>query len=161
MTSLLPAEAGDGPAAPVSNGRTTAGRRSPGAPSSPDPAASVTVAGVTVPLRPGETILAGLYRAGYAYRIGCRRGGCGLCAAEVTSGEVTYDGAIAEDALPPATDPAAPPCLTCRAVPVTDVVIRLAGNARFRCVSPMLAELAGAIPRTDGPTPRTEEQGEP
>jgi ferredoxin len=115
---------------------------------------SVTVAGVTLPLRPGETILAGLHRAGYAYRIGCRRGGCGVCAAEVTSGEIAYAGPIAERALPPVTDPAAPPCLTCRAVPVTDVVIRLADGARFRCVAPMLAELAGA-------TPRTDEQGEP
>lgn len=136
--------------------------------------ASVTVAGVTLPLRPGETILAGLYRAGYAYRIGCRRGGCGLCAAEVTSGEVAYAGAIAAQALPPATDPAAPPCLTCRAVPVTDVVIRLPDDARFRCVAPMLADLAGVTPRTEDPRterprterprteqPRNEKQGEP
>lgn len=100
-------------------------------------------AGVTVPLRPGETILAGLHRAGYAYRVGCRRGGCGACAAAVTSGAVRHTGPVAETALP-AADRAAGSCLTCRAVPEGDVVIELAADARFRCVSPLLADLAGA-----------------
>lgn len=102
--------------------------------------ATVTVrpAGITLTLRPGETILAGLHRAGYAYRTGCRRGGCGICRAEVADGEVAHQGAVADEALP--ADPA---CLTCRAVPVTDVVIHLPDDARLRCVAPLLAGLAG------------------
>jgi acyl-CoA reductase-like NAD-dependent aldehyde dehydrogenase len=30
-------------------------------------------------LAPDETVLSGLYKAGYAYAIGCRRGGCAVC----------------------------------------------------------------------------------
>ncbi len=107
--------------------------------------ATVTVepAGVTVELRPGETILTGLHRAGYAYRIGCRRGGCGVCQAEVATGTVSHVGPVAEAALP-ADEQARGVCLTCRAVPATDVVIRLRDDARFRCVAPLLASLAGA-----------------
>ncbi|MCX9191536.1 ferredoxin [Carbonactinospora thermoautotrophica] len=105
--------------------------------------ATVTVEGVTVELQPGETILAGLHRAGYAYRIGCRRGGCGVCKAEVVTGTVSHVGPVAEAALP-AAERARGACLTCRAVPATDVVIRLRDDARFRCVAPLLAGLAGA-----------------
>ena len=103
----------------------------------------VEPAGVTVELRPGETILAGLHRAGYAYRIGCRRGGCGVCQAEVVTGSVSHTGPVAEAALP-ADDRANGACLTCRAVPTADVVIRLRDDARFRCVAPLLAGLASA-----------------
>lgn len=102
--------------------------------------AEVTVrpAGIRLALRPGETILAGLHRAGYTYRIGCRRGGCGICKAEVVDGEVPHRGAVADEALPPE-----PECLTCRAVPVSDVVIHLPDDARLRCVAPLLAGIAG------------------
>ncbi len=103
---------------------------------------TVEATGVTVALRAGETILAGLARAGYAYRAGCRRGGCGVCRAEVTAGEVEHRGGVAAAALP-AAEAAAGACLTCRAVPLTDVVIRLPDDARFRCVAPLLAGLAG------------------
>jgi ferredoxin len=44
--------------------------------------------GVEVALLDGETILAGLYRSGYAYRTGCRRGGCGICKVDLVSGDV-------------------------------------------------------------------------
>ncbi|MEI2825840.1 MAG: hypothetical protein V9F04_05135 [Dermatophilaceae bacterium] len=39
---------------------------------------TITVApsGEVIYLDPGETVLGGLYKAGYAYTIGCRRGGC-------------------------------------------------------------------------------------
>lgn len=114
---------------------------------------TVEATGVTVPLRAGETILAGLYRAGFAYRIGCRRGGCGVCRAEVTAGEVAHHGGVAAAALPTASAGA---CLTCRAVPQTDVVIKLPDDARFRCVAPLLAGLAG----TSTTTSSQQRQGE-
>jgi ferredoxin len=39
----------------------------------------------------GETILEGLYRNGYAFRIGCRRGGCAICKVDLLAGEVQYN----------------------------------------------------------------------
>ena len=43
---------------------------------------------VAIDLLEGETILEGLYRNGYAYRVGCRRGGCAICKVDLVTGEV-------------------------------------------------------------------------
>jgi len=52
----------------------------------------VAVAGadVSVELRSREPILTGLFRSGYAYRVGCKRGGCGICKVDLVEGEVDY-----------------------------------------------------------------------
>ena len=102
--------------------------------------------GVVVALRPGETVLEGLYRHGYAYRIGCRRGGCAVCKVDIVSGEVDYSRTIAASVLSPAEREAGV-CLTCRAVPRTDIVITLR-DEELRMVNPILARLAG----TSGPS---------
>lgn len=73
---------------------------------------------------PGEAILSALGRRGYSYKFGCRRGGCGVCKVHLVSGQVAYPKVVAESVLPE-SDRADGVCLTCRAVPVTDVVIRL------------------------------------
>lgn len=87
---------------------------------------TVTVQGydAEVVALPGEAILSALCRRGYSYKFGCRRGGCGVCKVQLISGEVTYPKVVAESVLPQ-HDRAQGVCLTCRAVPVTDVVIRL------------------------------------
>ena len=47
----------------------------------------------------GEAILAALYRNGYAYKVGCRRGGCGVCKVDLVEGEVSYPITVADTVL--------------------------------------------------------------
>ena len=98
--------------------------------------------GVSVDLREGETILDGLFRNGYAYRIGCRRGGCAICMVDLVQGEVDYNRTVAEKVLSEA-DKAAGSCLSCRAVPRTDVVITLR-EENLRTVNPLMALYAAS-----------------
>src|SRR5256885_6387134 len=85
---------------------------------------------VTVTAKSGKTILAALFEAGFGYRIGCRRGGCGICKVDLHSGAVEYRVTIAATVLS-AAERAAGVCLSCRAIPLGDVVIRLR-NDRIR-----------------------------
>lgn len=101
---------------------------------------SVANADVTVSAKPGEPILAALARAGYSYRSGCRRGGCGFCKVEIVEGAVGYPVRVADTVLSPA-ERRDGVCLSCRAVPSTDVVIRLRDDDNLRCVAPLLAAL--------------------
>src|SRR6202161_2601789 len=89
-----------------------------------------------VAARPDETLLAALSRAGLGYRIGCRRGGCGVCKLHLLLGEVRYERAIAESVL---TDEERVEgiCLSCRAVPITNVVIELQEGDKLRRVLPL------------------------
>ena len=108
--------------------------------------AKLTVAGedVSIDLLEGETLLEGLYRNGYAFRVGCRRGGCGICKADLVGGAVEYNRPVADVVL---TDDerAAGACLTCRAVAVTDVTITLRKD-NLRRVSTLMTLYAS--PRT-------------
>jgi CDP-4-dehydro-6-deoxyglucose reductase len=88
----------------------------------------------------GEYVLAALNRSGYGFRTGCRRGGCGVCKADLLSGDVTYPVTVAQSVLSD-DERSAGSCLTCRAVPAGDVVIRLR-NDKLRCTSSLLAALA-------------------
>jgi CDP-4-dehydro-6-deoxyglucose reductase len=101
---------------------------------------SVTVDGtdVVVATRAGEPILAALCRHGYAYRFGCRRGGCGMCKVTVLSGRIEYRVAVSAQILT-SDDVQAGVCLSCRAVPQADTVIRLSPDDTLRCVAPFLA----------------------
>lgn len=92
--------------------------------------------GVRVAARAGETVLAALFRSGYGYRVGCRRGGCALCKVDLVEGEVDYPAVVAATVL---TDEERRDrtCLTCRAVPRGDVVVRLR-DERLRVVLPFL-----------------------
>lgn len=101
------------------------------------PTVTVQPDGVEVPLEDGETILAGLFRNGYAYRIGCRRGGCAICKVDIVEGEVEYNRTVAENVLT-AEERATGTCLSCRAVPVGDVTIALR-DEHLRRVSSLLA----------------------
>ena len=106
------------------------------------PTLTVDPDGVVVCLRTGETVLEGLFRHGYAYRVGCRRGGCAVCKVDIVSGEVDYTRTIASTVLT-ADERAAGVCLTCRAVPRTDLVITLR-DEELRTVNPILARLSGS-----------------
>lgn len=103
------------------------------------PSVTVLPDGVTVELREGETVLEGLYRSGYAYRTGCRRGGCGVCKVDLREGEVEYNRTIAATVL---TDEerATGTCLTCRAVPAGPITIELR-EEHLRRTNPLLAFL--------------------
>ncbi|NBM16138.1 2Fe-2S iron-sulfur cluster-binding protein [Streptomyces sp. GC420] len=108
------------------------------------PTVTVQPEGVVVELRAGETVLEGLYRAGYAYRTGCRRGGCGICKADLVVGDVEYHKAVADTVLP-AAERGSGTCLTCRAVPAGDVCITLR-NDRLRALHPLLAFRPSSTP---------------
>ena len=90
---------------------------------------------VHIEARAGETVLAALGRAGFRYRIGCRRGGCGVCKVQLPLGEVWYERPIDAGVL---TDEERVEgiCLSCRAVPITNVVIELQEGDRLRRVLP-------------------------
>jgi CDP-4-dehydro-6-deoxyglucose reductase len=101
----------------------------------------VAAADVTVVLRAGETMLAALARHGYSHRFGCRRGGCGACKVTLVSGRAHYAAVVCDQVLSGAEQDAGV-WLSCRAVPITDVVIGLDLDDRLKCFAPMLAALA-------------------
>ncbi|MBK9738493.1 MAG: 2Fe-2S iron-sulfur cluster binding domain-containing protein [Actinobacteria bacterium] len=109
------------------------------------PRLTVESDGVTIDILEGETILEGLYRNGFAYRIGCRRGGCAICKVDLVDGEVTYNRTVADTVLSD-EERAAGTCLSCRAVPVTDVKIALR-EENLRRVSSLMAFAMKAAPR--------------
>ncbi len=89
--------------------------------------------GVQVTAGADETLLGALGRAGLRYRVGCRRGGCGICKVQLLLGEVRYERPIAASVL---TDDEQVEgiCLSCRAVPITNIVIELQEGDRLRKV---------------------------
>ncbi|MGQ0483417.1 MAG: 2Fe-2S iron-sulfur cluster-binding protein [Pseudonocardia sp.] len=107
--------------------------------------------GVRVTCLAGETILAALTRSGYGYRVGCRRGGCGICKVDLRSGRVSYPVAVAASVLP-ADEAEAGTCLSCRAVPHDDIAITLRDD-RLRVTAGILhAALARRAARATAPT---------
>jgi ferredoxin len=103
----------------------------------------LTIAGtqIQLQLQPGETILAGLHRNGYAVNAGCRRGGCGICRADLIGGTVSYPQVVADTVLSQ-QERADGVCLICRAVPDEDVAVAIPPDFRLRCVAPFLAVLS-------------------
>jgi ferredoxin len=99
------------------------------------PVAEVTILpdGIRVPAQDGDTLLRALSRAGLRYRVGCKRGGCGICKVQLKLGEVSYERPIAASVL---TDDERVEgiCLSCRAVPLTNIVIELQEGDRLRRV---------------------------
>lgn len=103
------------------------------------PSLTVRPDGVRVSLERGETILAGLYRRGFAYRTGCRRGGCGICKVDLLEGAVDYERAVASSVLTE-EERESGICLSCRAVPTGDITIALRDDV-LKCTMPLLAYL--------------------
>ena len=96
---------------------------------------------VELPVDDGETVLDAILRDGFTYRFGCRRGGCTECKVGLVAGEVRYDKRIAEEILSN-EERTGGVCLSCRAIPETDVVIRLQEGDQLKCVSPLSFTIA-------------------
>ena len=103
------------------------------------PTVTVQPGGTRVSVASGLTILEGLFGGGYAYRIGCRRGGCGICKVDLVEGEVEYNRTVAQTVLSE-TERRDGVCLSCRAVPRGDVTIALR-QEELRRTNPFLAML--------------------
>jgi ferredoxin len=101
--------------------------------------------GVEVTAADDETLLRALARAGLRYRVGCKRGGCGICKVQLKLGEVRYERPIAPQVLSD-DERVEGMCLSCRAVPLTNIVIELQEGDRLRRV------LGFAMPNSSGPT---------
>jgi len=80
-----------------------------------------------------ETLLKALGRAGLRYRVGCKRGGCGVCKLHLLAGEVRYERPVADSVLSD-DERVEGICLSCRAVPLTNVVVELQEGDRLRRV---------------------------
>jgi len=91
-------------------------------------------------------VLAALSRAGLKYRVGCRRGGCGICKVQLVLGEVRYERPVADSVLSD-DQRVAGICLSCRAVPITNIAIELQEGDRLRNV------LGFAYPNSAPPPP--------
>lgn len=103
------------------------------------PNVTIHPTGEVIYLEPEETVLSGLYKAGYAYTVGCRRGGCAICKVDCRAGEFSYNRPIAESAISD-LERADGTCLSCRAVPDTDITIEMRdGNVRL--VNPFLRQI--------------------
>lgn len=74
-------------------------------------------------VQPGETILEGALKHGYAFPYGCRNGGCGSCKGKLLAGEVDY-GTNRPSALRD-EDVANGIGLFCQAKPISDVVVEV------------------------------------
>jgi ferredoxin len=97
------------------------------------PEVTILPDGIRITAHEADTLLRALARAGLRYRVGCKRGGCGICKVQLVLGEVTYERAIAATVL---TDDERVEgiCLSCRAVPLTNIVIELQEGDRLRRV---------------------------
>jgi ferredoxin len=85
---------------------------------------TVTADGVAVPVRTGETVLDVIMRGGFRYPYVCGRGRCGACKVQLISGHVIYTKSVARQVFPD-EERAAGVCLSCTAVPLGDVEVRL------------------------------------
>jgi len=123
---------------------TTTRRRGEGRDRMPE--VTILPDGLQVTAAEAETVLAALSRAGLRYRVGCKRGGCGICKVQLVLGEVRYERPVAESVL--SDDQRVEGiCLSCRAVPITNVTIELQEGDRLRKV------LGFAYPNAAPPPP--------
>jgi ferredoxin len=95
---------------------------------------TVLPGGVRIEARHDETVLGAAMRSGFHYRFGCRRGGCGICKVRLILGEVRYERPIASTVLSE-EEQAVGVCLSCRAVPITDIIVELQDGDSLRPVS--------------------------
>ncbi len=103
------------------------------------PTITVAPSGERIHVADGETLLSGLYDAGYAYTVGCRRGGCGICKLDVEDGSFSYNRPVADTVLT-AEERTDGTCVSCRAVPTSDVTIRMRDTS-LRLINPLLRQI--------------------
>jgi len=82
----------------------------------------------------GETLLEAALRQGVGLPYGCRNGRCGSCSAAIVDGAVTYPSGKTDalEGQPEGT------CLTCQAVPESDVVLQVAELESITDVEPRI-----------------------
>ena len=97
------------------------------------PQVTILPDGVQVTADGDETLLRAMSRAGLQYRVGCKRGGCGICKVQLVLGEVRYERPIADSVLSD-DERVEGICLSCRAVPTTNIIIELQESDRLRRV---------------------------
>ncbi len=97
------------------------------------PEVTILPDGLQVTAAESETVLAALSRAGLRYRVGCKRGGCGVCKVQLVLGEVRYERPVADSVLSD-DERVEGICLSCRAVPITNIAIELQEGDRLRKV---------------------------
>jgi ferredoxin len=112
------------------------------------PDVTILPEGVRLTTAAEETLLRALSRAGFRYRVGCKRGGCGICKVQLLLGEVSYERPIATSVLSD-DERVEGICLSCRAVPLTNIVIELQEGDRLRRV------LGFVYPHPTGQSDRT------
>ena len=83
--------------------------------------------------RRGETLLRALAGPGCATASAASAAGCGICKVQLVLGEVRYERPIADSVLSD-DERVEGICLSCRAVPITDIVIELQEGDRLRRV---------------------------
>ena len=110
------------------------------------PEVTILPDGLQVTAAEAETVLGALSRAGFRYRVGCKRGGCGICKVQLVLGEVRYERTVAESVLSD-DERVEGICLSCRAVPITNIAIELQEGDRLRKV------LGFAYPNSTRPPP--------
>ena len=97
------------------------------------PQVTILPDGLQINAAEAETVLKALTRAGLRYRVGCKRGGCGICKVALKLGEVRYERPVADSVLSDG-ERVEGVCLSCRAVPLTNIVIELQEGDRLRRV---------------------------
>jgi CDP-4-dehydro-6-deoxyglucose reductase len=119
------------------------------------PEVTILPDGLQVTAAEAETVLAALSRAGLKYRVGCKRGGCGVCKVQLLLGEVRYERPIADSVLSD-DQRVAGICLSCRAVPITNIAIELQEGDRLRKVLGFAFFASAPIPSgPSAPSPTT------
>ena len=114
--------------------------------------------GVHVTADEDETLLRALAKAGLRYRVGCKRGGCGICKVQLKLGEVSYERPIAESVLSD-DERVEGICLSCRAVPLTNIVIELQEGDRLRRVLGFAYPNSTTPPGRSGTGPVAKKEG--
>src|SRR3954464_13542381 len=104
--------------------------------------------GVQVTTMADETLLRALGRAGLRYRVGCKRGGCGICKIQLLLGEVRYERPMAPSVLSD-DERVEGICLSCRAVPLKGAFIELQEGDRLRRVLGFVDPTASAQKNTN------------
>lgn len=78
-----------------------------------------SLSGVTIAVRPGESLLQAIERCGlHCIQVGCRSGGCGVCRIRTLSGDFKF-GPMSARFVPP-LERAQGWALACRTYPLTD-----------------------------------------
>lgn len=114
------------------------------------PVVRILPADVEFRVEPGEVVVDAIRRHGYRTRYSCRRGGCGICKADLLTGTVSYCSPIAASVLSD-SDRAAGQCLPCKAIPQEDITIRLSARDTLRDVFGRVSSSTKPVARGEQP----------